>query len=59
MLVHMYNIYHKYKFRGVKVKKRKFSESSKVLARLGGLDPVTRKNLRGPFPTYIKRVINK
>ena len=35
------------------------SESFKVLAGLGGLDPVARKNLRGPFLIYIKRFINK
>ena len=39
--------------------KMRVSESFKVLAGIGGLDPVARKNLRGPFLIYIKRFINK
>ena len=54
----MYNIYHDGKFCKV-TEKMNVSENFKVLAGLGGLDPVARKNLRGPFLIYIKRFINK
>ena len=43
----------------ISIKVANVSESFKVLAGIGGLDPVARKNLRGPFLIYIKRFINK